>query len=145
MKKLTFALVLLAAACPAAAQQSTRPRPTSADAARLLDSPDVQNLIARQIVSLADIVLDTRVGPLSGLADPRDDVRPDDTIHSIVRRRDPDYDRHLYESSRNAVATASAVTNSAVQETAEVRRTAARLRAALGPLLETAKDLDGAQ
>ena len=142
MKKITFAFALLAAASPAAAQNSARPRETSADAARLLESPEAQDLIAHEIVSIADIVLDTRVGPLSGLADPRDHVRPDDTIHSIVRRRDPDYDRHLYESSRHAAATAGAATSGAVQEAAELRRTAARLRAALEPLFETAKTLE---
>jgi hypothetical protein len=145
MKKLTLAFALLAAASPAAAQHSAQPRPTSTDAARLLDSPEAQDIIAHQIVSLADIVLDTRVGPLSGLADPRDDVRPGDTIHSIVRRRDPDYDRHLYESSRHAAATAGAVASSTVQEVAELRRTAARLRAALEPLIETAKALEAGQ
>ncbi|MGI4732285.1 MAG: hypothetical protein ACRYFW_11120 [Janthinobacterium lividum] len=137
MKILPLALVLFASASPAVAQEAAPPRPTSADAARLLANPAAQNLIAQQIASLAGIVLDTKVGPLAALTDPRDGVRPDDTLRSVEQRRDPEFDRHLDEGSRRAVATAGGVVGGALTEEAELRRTAARLRAALAPLIGT--------
>ncbi|QYE33011.1 hypothetical protein KZX46_02405 (plasmid) [Polymorphobacter sp. PAMC 29334] len=141
MKTLALALALLAVASPSAAQEAPRPRHrlTPEDAARLLANPAAQNLIAQKIASLASIVLDIKVGPLAALADPRDDVRPEDTLYSIERRHDPDLDRHLYERSHRAVATAGAVAGGAVTEEAELRRTAARLRAALAPLVDAAE------
>lgn len=145
MKALSLALALLAAASPAAAQDAAPRRPTAADAARTLANPAAQDLITQQIALLAGIVLDTKLGPLATLTDPREGVRADDTLHSIAQRRDPDFDRHLYEKSRHAVATAGAIAGGAVTEAAEVRRTAARLRAALGPLVDAAGALTSGQ
>lgn len=142
MKTLAFPLALLVAASPATAQRAATPRPAAADAARLLSDPTAQSILALQLSALAGIVLDTKVGPLAALADPRDDVRPDDTLHAVERRRDPDYDRHLYERSRRAVATAGTAVGGAVAEAAELRRTADRLRDALTPLIGAAGALD---
>ena len=145
MKVPALALVLLAGATPAATQEVAPRRPAPTDVARLLANPAAQDLIARQVASLAGIVLDTRVGPLAALADPREGVRPDDTLRSIEQRRDPELDRHLYERSRAAVATAGAVAGGAVAEAAELRRTTERLRAALAPLLDSAAALKAGQ
>lgn len=145
MRYLAFLLALLVATSPAAAQQVGPSRLKAADAARLLASPAAQDLLAAQIAALAGIVLDTKVGPLAALADPRDDVHPNDTLHSIERRRDPEYDRHLYERSHHAVTTAGAVVGGAVTEAAELQRTADRLRAALTPVIEAAQSLNSGQ
>ncbi|WP_174291510.1 hypothetical protein [Sphingomonas bacterium] len=142
--KLPLALALLVIASPAVAQ-SGPPRPSAGDAARVLSDPAAQDVIALQIASLAGIVLDTKVGPLAALTDPRDHVRADDTLRSVEHRRDPEFERHLYEGSRRAVATAGAVAGGAVTEAAELRRTADRLRAALGPLIAAAGSLDQGQ
>ncbi|MGI4733108.1 MAG: hypothetical protein ACRYFW_15380 [Janthinobacterium lividum] len=145
MKKLLLAAVLVGASSPVAAQEVSSAHPTPADAARLLTNPAAQDLIAQKIASLAGIVLDTRVGPVAALTDPRDRIRPDDTLRSVEERRDPEIDRHLYEGSRRAVATAGSVAGDAVVEAAELRRTADRLRAALGPLVDAAKALNSGQ
>ena len=145
MKNLAFVFAMLVTASPVAAQTAVPSGPKAASAARLLTNPDAQDLVAAQIASLAGIVLDTRVGPLAALADPRDHVRPDDTLHSIERRRDPDYDRHLSEGSRHAVATAGAALGGAVTEAVEIQRTADRLRAALAPLIDAARTLNSQQ
>ncbi|QYE33363.1 hypothetical protein KZX46_00765 (plasmid) [Polymorphobacter sp. PAMC 29334] len=116
MKTLALALALLAVVSPAAAQVAPRHRLTPADAARLLANPAAQDLIAQKIASLASIVLDTKIGPLAALTDPREDVRPDDTLYSIERRHDRDLDRHLYERSHRAVATAGSIAGGAVTE-----------------------------
>ncbi|QYE33256.1 hypothetical protein KZX46_00080 (plasmid) [Polymorphobacter sp. PAMC 29334] len=102
----------------------------------MLANPAAQDLIAQKLASLASIVLDTKVGPLAAMTDPREDVRPDDTLYSIEQRHDPDLDRHLYERSHRAVATAGAIAGGAVTEAAELRRTTARLRDALAPLVD---------
>jgi hypothetical protein len=138
VRVLAPALLLSLIAAPAVAQRAPVPPQApalSADAAaKLLADPATQDVLALQIAGLAGIVLDTRVGPLASLADPRDGVRPDDTIRSVQRRRDPEFDRHLYEGSRRAVASAGAVAG----EAAELQRTAQRLRAALAPLIAAA-------
>lgn len=127
---LPLALVL-AAAAPAAVHHRA---PSPAAIAAALNDPAVQRIAALEIASLAGIVLDTRVGPLASFADPADHVRPDDSLRDVIRRRDPDAERHLYEQSRRAVATAGAVAAGSLAEAAELKRTAGRLRAALAPL-----------
>lgn len=145
MKKLALAVTLLAAAFPAAAHEHAQMQPTSADPVQLLTDPAAQDLVARQVASLAGIVLDTKVGPLATFADPRDRLRPDDTLRSYELRRDPQLDRHIYDSSRRAVSVAGAAVGGAVTEAAELRRTAARLRAALEPLIQAARASDSGQ
>ncbi|WP_174278373.1 hypothetical protein [Sphingomonas bacterium] len=145
MKKLLLAAVLVGASSPLAAQKVSSAHPTPADAVRLLANPAAQDLIAQKIASIAGIILDTKVGPVATLTDPRDHIRPEDTLRSVEQRRDPELDRHLYEGSRRAVATAGAVAGGAAIEAAELRRTADRLRAALGPLVDAAKALNSGQ
>ncbi len=138
MRVLGFSLVLLGAASSSAAQEAAPRQLAPEDAARLLANPAAQDLIAQQIARLAGIILDTKVGALAPLADPRDGVRPDDTLHSIEQRRDPDLDRHLYERSHKVVASAGGIAGGAVAEAAELRRTTDSLRAALTPVVEAA-------
>jgi hypothetical protein len=135
---LPFLPVLLAAA-PAAAQQAAIPRLSPAAAAALLADPATQRTAALALAGLAGIVLDTRLGPLAALVDPADRARPSDTLHDVARRRDPDFDRHLYEHGQAAVADAGAV----AAEAAELKRTADRLHAALAPLLAAAAPRGG--
>lgn len=134
MKKMLLAAPLFLVAAPAMAQQAAPPRLSPDAAAALLSDPATQRTAALAIAGLAGIVLDTRVGPLAALTDPADGVRPGDTLHSMARRSDPDFDRHLYERSQAAVAGAGAV----AAEAAELKRTADRLHAALAPLLAAA-------
>ena len=128
--KTVIAAALSLLATPALAQEA----PAAPSPATMLADPATQRTAALAIAGLAGIVLDTRLGPLAGLADPADRVRPDDTLHDVARRRDPAFDRHLYEGSQRAVATAGAM----AAEAAELKRTADRLRTALGPLLAAA-------
>ena len=131
-------LAALLAAAPAAADAPAaapaRARPSIDAAAAMLADPATQRTAALALAGLVGVVLDTRLGPLASLADPADRARPDDTLHDLARRRDPAFDRHLYERSRAAVATAGAV----AAQSAELKRTADRLRAALAPLIDAA-------
>lgn len=128
----------LAAATPAAS-----PRPSAAVAVAALNDPALQQIAALEIASLAGIVLDTKVGPLAALTDPRDHVRPNDTLRDMVHRSDPEAERHLYEGSRRAVAAAGAVAAGSVAEAAELKRTADRLQIALAPLAAALRGIAG--
>ena len=141
MKTVPLALALLATAAPAAARPPAAPARTLDRAGRLLSDPTTQNVVALQITGLVGILLDTRVGPLAALADPADHARPTDTLRQIQRRRDPQFERHLYENARETVAKAGTIASGAAVSAAELHRTAQRLRAALDPLLEAAAAL----
>jgi hypothetical protein len=127
------AALVLAASLLAAAPALAQERPSAADAARALENPLVQEGAALALVRLADILLDTRVGPLATLADPG--VRPDATLRDFQRRDDPAFEARLHRDARRAVRTAGAVAGGAVAAGAELRRTADRLEAALTPLI----------
>jgi hypothetical protein len=128
MRTLLAALALCAIASPAAAQ--TREE----DAVRALNNPLVQEGAAAMVGNLADILLDTRVGPLARLADPRDDIRATDTLRDLKRRDDPDFEKRLRADTRRAVAAIGTLSNDALEMRDEYGRTAERLRAALAPL-----------
>ena len=131
MRAAFLCLPLLIAASPAVAQHA----PLRADdVARLAQSPVAQDAAAALIDQLADIVLDTRVGPVATLLDPR--ARPDDSLRDLRSRDDPRFEQHLRADTRRAVGTAAAVAGGAAVEAAELRRTADRLQATLGPLLD---------
>ena len=129
-------LALPFTAAPATAQVPGA-RLDPAQAAAALQNPLVQDGIAAAVAQLAGIVLDTRIGPLAALSDP--DARPEDTLRDVERRRDPDYEAHLRERTRGAVATAGAVAGGVAVQSAELKRTADRLHAALAPLLAMAR------
>ena len=125
----SFAFIMPAAVHAQPPQAAIDP----AQAAAALQNPLVQDGIAAAVARLAGIVLDTRVGPLAAMTDPG--VRSTDTLRDIERRRDPDYEAHLRDRTRGAVATAAAVAGGVATQSADLTRTADRLQAALAPLL----------
>lgn len=125
MRLVVTALALSVVAVPAAAQSRAE------DAARRLNDPVVQEGVAAAIGALAGIVLDTRVGPLAAYSR---DIRPGDTLRDVERRRDPHFEARLHDNARRAVAAAGAVSADGIAMSAEVARTADRLRAAVAPL-----------
>ena len=128
-------LALLAAiALPAAAHAAPASDPADA-AVAAIQNPLVQDGLARTITQLAGIVLDTQVGGMAILTDPAKDIRPGDTLGDVVRRDDPEAERHLYEKARRSIATAGAVAGGVAGQVAEIDRTAVRLQAAIAPLL----------
>lgn len=131
MRALLFVPLLFAAPAFAADRP---PRPSAADAARLLQNPKVQDGAALALIQLANIVLDTRVGPVATLADP--DVPPQATLRDLRRRDDPDFEARLDRDAHRAVRTAGAVAGGTLATAGELRRTADRLQAALAPLVE---------
>ena len=130
MRILPLALVLSVIAAPAAAQSR------DADAVRRLNDPVVQEGLAAAVSALAGIVLDTRVGPLANYSD---DVRPDDTLRDMARRRDPAFEARLHDNARRAVAVTGPAASDGVAMSAELKRTADRLRAAIAPLADVAR------
>lgn len=127
-----FALLLAAPAMAASPQSG---RPGAEQAVRAMQEPMVQEMATGVIDQLIGIVLDTRIGPAAALADPRGEVRPTDTLRDLKRRDDPQFEHHLHQDTRRAVGTAAAVAGGAMAQTGELKRTADRLQAALGPLI----------
>lgn len=126
-------LASLFLATPALAQERD-----PADVARALQNPAVQEGAAAGVGQLVDILLDTRVGALAALGDP--DVRPGDTLRDVKRREDPAFEARLRRDTRRTVEQAGVVAGGVAAGTAELRRTADRLRAALEPLLRATAD-----
>uniref|UniRef100_UPI0015755459 hypothetical protein n=1 Tax=Sphingomonas bacterium TaxID=1895847 RepID=UPI0015755459 len=90
MRLAVLAIPALLAATPTLAQRV----PLHADdLARVARNPVAQDAAAALIDQLADIVLDTRVGPAATLIDPR--ARPSDTLRDVQTRDDPRYEQHL--------------------------------------------------
>jgi hypothetical protein len=136
MRLALLALPSLLAAAPALAQAPAPHapgRPDPATVVRALQNPAAQDLAAAYLDQLADIVLDTRVGPAAALADPR--VPPSATLRQLQERRDPAFEQHLREQTRRAVGTAATVAGGTAVEAAELKRTADRLQAAVAPLV----------
>ncbi len=120
----------VAAATPAFAQSDEQAQA----AAKALQNPLVQELVAGMVDNLAGAVLDTQVGPLARYA-PRDaDIRPNDTLRDVQRRRDPGFEQRLHANARQAVATAGVVAEDAIAMQQSLQQTSDRLRAALAPL-----------
>lgn len=131
----TAPLLALLFATPALAATPPSTRPNAEQAVRAMQDPMAQEMATGVIDQLVGIVLDTRVGPAAALVDPRGDVRSTDTLRDLKRRDDPQFERHLHQDTRRAVGTAAAVAGGAVAQGAELKRTADRLQAALGPLI----------
>jgi hypothetical protein len=126
-------------ALPAAAQsRNDRPR-TPAPVVDRLNDPVVQEGAAAAVSALAGIVLDTRVGPLARYADPREDIRPNDTLRDLKRRDDPHFEARLRDDTRRTVAIAGATAGDMLTMSGELLRTTDRLRAALAPLANMAR------
>ena len=140
----TIPLLALLAAAPAVAATPPATRPSAEQAVRAMQEPMAQEMATGVIDQLVGIVLDTRVGPAAALADPRGDIRATDTLRDLKRRDDPQFERHLHQDTRRAVGTAAAVAGGAMAQTAELKRTADRLQAALGPLIAALRPEAGA-
>lgn len=136
-----FALCLIGS--PAMAQAQSQDRAEAV--AHALKNPMVQEALAGTLSNLAGIVLDTKVGPLAHYADPRDDIRPDDTLRSIERRRDPQFDKHLHDHARGAVAATATAANDVLAMRDSLGETAGRLRTALAPLREALQGPSGSK
>jgi hypothetical protein len=128
-KFLALPLILLA---PPALAQDRHPAPSTdqrvAAVGDALSNPAVQESAATLVSALASAMLDTHVGPVAHYTDPRDGVRPNDTLRDVVTRDDPGFERRLHDNSRGVVAQAGQVTHDAATMTAEINATAARLR-----------------
>lgn len=123
------ALSLALVATPAAAQDRGAVRNMDAEkAAALLSNPAVQDGLVALIGQFTDAFLQTRVGPMAALTDPRDDVRPNDTMRDVLRRDDPYFDERLRDNTRRSVATAGAAARGAADMSRELKATAERLR-----------------
>jgi hypothetical protein len=126
---LTLPLMLLAT--PAFAQDRHAAPSTDQRVAAVgdaLSNPAVQESAATFVSALADALLDTHVGPVARYTDPRDDVRPNDTLRDVVTRDDPGFERRLHDNTRGVVAQAGQVTHETATMTAELNATATRLR-----------------
>jgi hypothetical protein len=129
MRLVSCTALLCLAAAPSMAQSRSR---SDADIVRALNNPIVQEAVAAMASQLAGVVLDTRAGPLAHYADP--DIRPNDTLRDIERRRDPDFEKRLHADARRALGSAGAIAGEVLATRDELSRTAERLRAALAPL-----------
>ncbi|MDQ2879349.1 MAG: hypothetical protein M3R41_09785 [Pseudomonadota bacterium] len=126
-------LPLALAAAPAAAHEApANPAPTLDTAATLLSDPMVQEGVATLVTQLAGALLDTHVGPLARYTDPHDHIRADTTLADLVARNDPAYARHLHDKALGAATAAGQAARDAVAMRAELKATAARVRAILG-------------
>jgi hypothetical protein len=130
MRKITLFLLATTIATPAIAHGRDGASSTRHDlreAARTLSDPRVQAGIAGLVDQLTAAVLDTRVGPLADLA-PDADIRPNDTLADIQRRRDPAYRAKLRAGTVGAVAVAGRAAGNAAAMTDEVDAAIVRLR-----------------
>ncbi|MEG3147593.1 hypothetical protein U1839_23325 [Sphingomonas sp. RT2P30] len=130
---LVVPLILLAT--PALAHERHPAPPTDQRLAAVgdaLSNPAVQESAAAFVGALADALLDTHVGPIARYTDPRDGVRPNDTLRDVITRDDPQFQRRLHDGTRGAVAATGQAARDAATMTAEINATAARLRRVLG-------------
>ena len=133
MHKAILAIVALVAATPAMAtgRPPATPQVSTRDLAQLgdtLSNPAVQDTVAAVVDQFAAVLLDTRVGPLAQYTDPRDRVRPDDTLGKVIERRDPAYADKLHEETRQLVRGAGRAASGTATMSAELARTSERLR-----------------
>lgn len=132
--RILVALPLVLLATPAFAHERHQ-APTSdqrvAAVGDALSNPAVQESAATLVGALASALLDTHVGPVAHYTDPRDGVRPSDTLRDVVTRDDPDFERRLHDNTRGVVAQAGQAAHDAATMTAELNATAARLRRVL--------------
>ena len=131
------AAILCTVALPAMAQSSDQ----GAAVAQALKNPIVQEIVAAKVSELAGILLDTRVGPLAHYAGPSADIRPNDTLRDIERRRDPQFEKRLHDDTRRAVAGAGTLADDVVTMSKSLQETSSRLRTALEPLRKAAEGL----
>ncbi|UZK65346.1 hypothetical protein [Sphingomonas sp. M1-B02] len=131
MRVFLIAAASCAIAAPAAAQSRSQ-----LDMVQSLNQPIVQEGVAAMVGAVADIVLDTRIAPLTRHID---GMPPTDTLRDLQRRTNPHFEAELRDRTRRAVATAGIVAGDAVAMTSELKRGADRLQALLGPLAAAIK------
>lgn len=133
-----FWLGAVAAACVAtpalARERAPQPAPDLAQIADSLSNPVVQDTVAAVVDQFAAVLLDTRVGPLARYAAPGERIRPDDTLASVLARRDPQYAQKLHEQTHDLVRGAGQAAGDAAAMRAELKRTSERLRRMLDTL-----------
>lgn len=123
------ALALALLPTPVLAHERTTPRgPDMAQLADQLSNPVVQDTVAAVVDQVAATLLTTQVGPLARYADPRDHVRADDTLGQVIARRDPDYAQKLHEQTHDMVRGVGQAAGDAAAMSAELKRTADKLR-----------------
>jgi hypothetical protein len=137
MRTIALPVIALAAATPAAAQirHAPPPKSTAEAAVGALQNPFVQDALTQVILNAADAVLATRVGPVARYVDPDGDVRPNDTIGDVERRRNPAFDQNLRAGTHGAVVATARTGRDAVAMAGELQATSDRLRAALAPVM----------
>ena len=130
MGRYSFGLMALFLASPAFAREPApeRPAPDAARIGAILSNPMVQDSVAATIDAFADAIMQTRVGPLARYADPRDAVRPDDSLGDLVEREHPGYRRELHDRTRGALAATGQAASDIASLTAELQRTTQRLQ-----------------
>lgn len=95
MRKTMIFLPLLLGATPAVAQDS----PQAMKISRELTDPESAMKLAAKLQTLSNAVLNIRVGDLGAALEGRD-ARPSErnaTIGDLIRRKDPEFDRHIQE------------------------------------------------
>jgi hypothetical protein len=129
MRPFLIGVFALGLAGPAFAQDRA-PQPPAVDAQQLgsaLSMPLVQEGLAATVDEFADALLQTHVGPLAHYADPRANVRPDNTLGDLAARSNPNYRRDLHESARGAIAATGRAMQDVASMSAELKRTSDRI------------------
>lgn len=136
-----LAVVALMTATPAFAADRAH-APSARELAELgatLSNPAVQDTVAAVVDQFAAALLDTRVGPLARYTDARDGVRPEDTLGTVMERRDPAFADKLHEQTRQLVRGAARAASDTATMSVEIDRAAERLRALIA---QTRRALD---
>lgn len=95
MRKALILVPLLLGATPAIAQDS----PKAISLPRELTDPESAMKLAAKLQAVSNAVLNIRVGDLGAALDGRE-ARPSErntTVGDLIRRKDPDFDRHVQE------------------------------------------------
>lgn len=130
MRKTALFVLAATIATPALARDRDAPPAPRDDlhvAAHVLSDPRAQAGVAALVDSFTDALMETRVGPLADLA-PDANIRPNDTLADIQRRRDPAYRTNLHRSTIAAVAVAGRTARDAAAMTDEIDAAVVRLR-----------------
>jgi hypothetical protein len=98
MRKTLLILPLLLCATPAFAQEGPPP-PAAIQLPPELTDPAAAVKLARTMQALSTALLNIRVGDMRAALEGRDasPAERNETVGDIVRRKDPDFDRHLQE------------------------------------------------
>lgn len=135
MRLYLLGLFALTAATPAFAREpAPRPAPQidAAQVGALLSNPLIQEGLAAVVDQYAGALLQTRVGPVAKLAGPDTGIRQEDTLGDVIGRQDPQYADHIHKGAKGAIAATGQAAKDIASMSAELQRTAERLRTVLG-------------